>query len=122
MHTTLPVGHSLKGNVTPNLRQCGFFHEPQETAKHALWSYPLAQQVWNKVISLFLTINVGYLFSWGSEMWGVLHASLMLYEANNVQKAMMVHNIILILVSPFRQPRKQVRSVQVWKTVTTIKL
>ena len=33
---------------------------------------------------------------------------LMLYEANDVQEAMMVHNRILILVSPFQQPRKQV--------------
>ena len=66
------------------------------------------QQVWNKVLSLFLTINVGCLFSWGSAMWGVLHSSLMLYEANDVQEAMMVQNRILILVSPFQQPRKQV--------------
>ena len=38
-------------------------------------------------MSLFLTINVGCLFSWGSMMWGVLHSSLMLYEANDVHEA-----------------------------------
>ena len=62
VHTALPVGHSLKGNVIPNLRQCGFCHEAQETTKHVLWSCPFAQQVWDKVVSLFLTINVGCLF------------------------------------------------------------
>ena len=41
VHTTLLVGHSLKGNVTPNLRQCGFCHELWEIAKHTLWSCPL---------------------------------------------------------------------------------
>ena len=55
-------------------------------------------------------------------MWGVLHSSLMLYEANDVQEAMMVQNRRLILVSPFQQPRKQVRSAQIWKTMTTITL
>ena len=114
----LTVGHSLKGNVTPNLRQCAFYQEAQETAKHALWSCPLAQQVW----SLFLTISVGCLFSWGLAMWGVLHYSLMLYDANDVQEARMVHNRLLILVNPFQQPRKQVRLVQMWKTMTTITL
>ena len=122
VHMALPVGHSLKGNVTPNLWQCGFCHAAQETAKHGLWSCPLAQQVWNKVLSLFLTINVGCRFSWGSAMWGVLHSSLMLYEADDIHEAMMVHNRRLILVSPFQQPRKQVRSVQVWKTVTMVTL
>ena len=47
-------------------------------------------------------------------MWGVLHSNLMLYEANDVEEAMMVHNRILILVSPFQQPQKQGQSVQVW--------
>ena len=102
VHMALPVGHSLKGNVAPNLRQCGFCHEAQETTKHVLWSCPFAQQVWNKVMSLFLTINVDCLFSWGSMMWGVLHSNLMLYEANDVHEATMVHNRILILVSPFQ--------------------
>ena len=55
-------------------------------------------------------------------MWGVLHSSLMLYEADDIHEAMMVHNRRLILVSPFQQPRKQVRSVQVWKTVTMVTL
>ena len=55
-------------------------------------------------------------------MWGVLHSSLMLYEANDVQEAMTVHNRRLILVSPFQQPRKRVGSVQVWKIVSTIML
>ena len=122
VHMALPVGHSLKGNVTPNLWQCGFCHAAQETAKHGLWSCPLAQQVWNKVLSLFLTINVGCRFSWGSAMWGVLHSILMLYEENDVHEAMAIHNRILILVSPFQQPRKQVRSVQIWKTVTSVTL
>mgnify|MGYP006997893081 CR=1 FL=1 len=56
-------------------------------------------------------------------MWGVLHSSLMLYEANNVVcVTMMVHNRRLILANPFQQLRKQVWSVQVWKTMTTITL
>ena len=121
-YIALPVGHSLKGKVTPNLWQCGFCQEAQETTKHVLWSCPFAQQVWNKVMSLFLTINVDCLFSWGSMMWGVLHSNLMLYEANDVHEAMTIHNRILILVGPFRQPRKQVRSVQIWKIVTTLTL
>ena len=56
-YIALPVGHSLKGKVTPNLWQCGFCQEAQETTKHVLWSCPFAQQVWNKVMSLSLTIN-----------------------------------------------------------------
>ena len=67
VYVALSVGQSLKGNVAPNLRQCGFCYATQETTKHALWSCPLAQQVWNKVLSLFLTTNVGCLFSW--EQW-----------------------------------------------------
>ena len=35
---------------------------------------------------------------------------------------MIVHNRILILVSPFQQPGKQVRSIQVWKTMTMVML
>ena len=50
----LPVGQSLKGNVAPNLRQGGFCYATQETTNHALCTCPLAQQVWNKVLSLFL--------------------------------------------------------------------
>ena len=46
----------------------------------------------------------------------------MLYEANDVHEAMTVHNRILISVNQFWQPRKQVRSVQIWKTVTTVML
>ena len=92
VHMALPVGHALKGNVAPNLRQCAICHEPQETTKHVLWSCSFAQQVWKKVVSLFLTINVGCLFSWGSAMWGVLHSGLMLYEANDVHEAMTIHN------------------------------
>ena len=122
VHAALPVGQTLKGNVAQNLRQCGFCYATSETTKHALWSCPLAQQVWNKVLSLFLTINVGCLFSWGAAVWGILHSSLMLYEADDVQEAMTVHNRRLISVTPFQQPRKQMRSVQIWKTVTTITL
>ena len=48
--------------------------------------------------------------------------NLMLYEANDVQEAMMVQNRRLILVNPFQQPRKQVQSAQIWKTMTTIML
>ena len=62
-------------------RGCGFFYATQETTKHALWSCLVAQQVWNKVLSLFLMINVGCLFSWGATMWRVLRSILMLYEA-----------------------------------------
>ena len=47
---------------------------------------------------------------------------IMGYEANNVQEAITVRNRILILVSSFQQPRKQVWSIQIWKTVTTITL
>ena len=122
VHMALPVDHSLKGNATPNLQQCGFCHEAQETTKHVLWSCPFAQKVWNKVMSLFQTIYASCLFSWGSMMWGELHSNLMLYEANNVHEAMTIHNRRLILVSPFQQPRKQVRLVQIWKTVTTTML
>ena len=59
MHAALPVVQTLKGNVAHNLRQCGFCYATPEITKHALWSCPLAQQVWNKVLSLFLTINAG---------------------------------------------------------------
>ena len=55
-------------------------------------------------------------------MCGELHSSLMLYEADDVQEATTVHNRRLILVGPFWQPRKQVRFVQVWKTLTTVTL
>ena len=55
-------------------------------------------------------------------MWGVLHSSLMLYDADDVQEAMTVHNRILILVSPFQQHQKQVRFVQVWETMTRVTL
>ena len=44
----------------------------------------------------------------------------MFYEADNVEEAMMVYNRRFILVSPLQQPRKQVRSVQVQKIVTTV--
>ena len=43
----MPVGHSLKGNVPPNLRQGGFCYVAQETTKHVFCSGPLAQKVWN---------------------------------------------------------------------------
>ena len=40
-------------------------------------------------------------------MWGVLHSSLMLYEANDVQEAMMVHNRRLIQeVDTLRKSRR----------------
>ena len=87
LHVALPVGQSLKGNVAPVLKQCSYCGDLQETTKHALWSCSIAQQVWNKVLSLFLTINVGCLFSWGSTVWGVLHSSLLLYEADDVIEA-----------------------------------
>ena len=35
---------------------------------------------------------------------------------------MTIHNRRLILVSPFQQPQKQVRSIQIWRTITTITL
>ena len=82
----------------------------------------LAQQVWNKFLSLFLTINVGCLFSWGATIWGVLHSNSMLYEANHVHEAMLVYNKILISVSLFQQPWRHVRSVHVWKTMITVTL
>ena len=46
----------------------------------------------------------------------------MLYEVDDIQEAMTVYNRRLISVSPFQQPRKQMRSVQIWKTVTRITL
>ena len=94
----------------------------RETTKHALWSCSIAQQVWNKVLSLFLTINVGCLFSWGSTVWGVLHSSLLLYEADDALEAKTVINRHLISVSLFQQPRKQMCVAHVWKTVSTITL
>ena len=87
----------------------------QEAAKHALWYYSLAQHVWNKVISLFLTINGGYLFSWGSMVWRVLHSNLFLYEVDDAPEAMTVINMHLISVSPLQQPRKQMCATHVWK-------
>ena len=106
----LPVGQSLKGNVAPNLRQGGFCYATQETTNHALCTCPLAQQVWNKVLSLFLTTNVGCLFS-----WGVLHSSLMCYEVGDIHEAMTIHNRRLILVRLFQQPREQMQSAHIWK-------
>ena len=105
----------MKGNVATVLRECCYCGYLQETTKHALWSCSLAQQVWNKVLSLFLTINEGYLFSWGSTVWGVLHSSLMLYEADDAPEAMTVRH--LIIVSPFQQPRKQMHVAHV-STIT----
>ena len=87
-----------------------------------VWNHNWNHKPTKKCGLIHLTIDVGCLFSWGLTMWGALHSSLMLYEANDVQEAMMVHNRILILVSPFQQPRKQVWSVQIWKTMTTITL
>ena len=102
----------MKGDVATSLRQCSYCGDMQETIKHALWSCSLAQQVWNKVLSLFLTINAGCLFSWGSTVWGVLHSSLLLYEADDAPEAMTVINRHLIIVSPFQQPRKQMHATQ----------
>ena len=59
LHAALPVGQSLKENVATVVKQCCYCGDLQETTKHALWSCSLAQQVWNKVLSLFLTINAG---------------------------------------------------------------
>ena len=70
LHATLPVDQSLKGDVATILRQCCYCGDMQETTKHALWSYSLAHHVWNKVPSLFLTINGGCRFPWGSTIWG----------------------------------------------------
>ena len=36
VHMALPVDDSLKGNVAPNLRQCGFCHADQENTKHVV--------------------------------------------------------------------------------------
>ena len=49
-------------------------------------------------------INVGCLLSWGATVWGILQSNLMLYEADDVQEAMPVHNRRLISVTPFQQP------------------
>ena len=45
VHVALPVDHSLKRNIAPNLLQRGFCYTAQETTKHVLWSCPLAQKV-----------------------------------------------------------------------------
>ena len=82
----------------------------------------IGAQVRDKVLSLFLTINVGCLLSWGAEMWGVLHSNLILYEADDVHEAMMIHYRRLISISLSHQPRKQVRFVHVWKTLPTVTL
>ena len=70
----------------------------------------------------FMTINAGCLFSQGSTVWGVLHFSHLLYEAYDAPEAMTVINRHLITISPFQQPRKQVRATHVWKIVSTITL
>ena len=101
VHAALPIGQSLKGNVALNLRKCGFCYATQKNTKHALWCCPLAQQVWKNVLSLFPTINVGCLFSWEAAARGVIHSSLMLYEANYIHEAMTIHNRRLISVSLF---------------------
>ena len=69
-----------------------------------------------------MTINAGCLFSWGSTIWGVLHSSLLLYEVDDAPEATTVINRHLIIVSPFQQPRKQMRATHVWKIVSTITL
>ena len=56
----------------------------------------------DKVLSLFLTINVSCMFSWGATMWGVLHSRLMLYEADDVHEAIMVHNPFLNISTPWQ--------------------
>ena len=112
----------MKGNVAIVLRQCYYCSELHETTKHALLSYSLAQHVWNIAISLFLTINAVFLFSWGSTVFGVLHSNLLLYKVDDAPKAMTVINQHLILVPPFQQPRKQLYATHVWKTVSTVTL
>ena len=58
----------------------------------------------------------------GGQRCGVLHSSPMLYEVNDVHEAMSINNRILVLVSPFQQPRKHVWPIQIWKTMNTITL
>ena len=81
VHAALPIGQSLKGNVALNLKQCCFCKATHETTKDALQSCPVAQQVWNPVLSLFLTVNVGCLFSWGAAVWRVLHSNVQIWKS-----------------------------------------
>ena len=76
----------------------------------------------NKLFSLFLTINVGCLFSWGSTVRGFIHSSLLFYEADDAPMAMTIINKHLITISPFQQPRNQMRVAHVWKIVSTVTL
>ena len=53
---------------------------------------------------------------------GVLHSSLLLYEADDTPEATTVINKHLSFVSPFQQPRKQMHATHVWKAICTVTL
>ena len=67
-------------------------------------------------------LSKAYILQKYNNVWGVLHSNLLLYEADDALEAMTVINRHLITVSPFQQPRKQMRATHVWKIVSTITL
>ena len=58
----------------------------------------------------------------GSTVWGVLHSSVFLYEADDAPEAMTAIKRHLVSISPFQQPRKKMHATHVWKTISTITL
>ena len=58
----------------------------------------------------------------GSTVWGVLHSSVFLYEADDAPEAMTAIKRHLVSISPFQQPHKKMHATHVWKTIFKVTL
>jgi hypothetical protein len=103
VHRSVAVGTWLsKAGHNPSCKLCG--HE-QETQYHCLWGCINAQQIWKRILRIFIYQGEEGLLTWGSAAWSSFDPDVMTYDSDMHSQAFYLdrsaRRILTIPLHPF---------------------
>ena len=71
---------------------CPFYTDLIETAKHCLWIYGFAMNIWKRIITLLTPVYFRGVYTWGAILRAVVHDKPMVYEQEEVADAIVMRH------------------------------
>ena len=99
---------------------CPFYTDLIETAKHCLWIYGFAMNIWKRIIKLLTPLYPRAVYTWGAVLWVVVHDKPMVYEQEEVADGTVMRYGLMEKKMIPSNPQIQIDKPQIWQLVSSI--